>query len=143
MIPEMARCNAAGSQERIRYLMKRSLKLVLLYGTVCAGVEFLLADQLCILLYKNDQAGFYLKLFAPMIVMLYADIITDAMIKGLGQQNASVRYNILTSSMDVALLFGEEGIMKDTVWMTLPLTVYILFKCVQGLKKKIDEEKNG
>lgn len=45
--------------------------------------------------------------------------------------------------MDVALLFGEEGIMKDTVWMTLPLTVYILFKCVQGLKKKIDEEKNG
>jgi O-antigen/teichoic acid export membrane protein len=37
--------------------------------------------------------------------MLYADIITDAMIKGLGQQKASVRYNILTSSMDVALLF--------------------------------------
>ena len=45
--------------------------------------------------------------------------------------------------MDITLLLGEDGIMKDTVWMTLPLTVYILFKCVQGLKKKIDEEKNG
>ncbi len=105
LIPEMARCNAAGSQGRIRYLMKRSLKLVLLFGTVCAGIEFLLADQLCMRLYRDGQAGFYLKLFAPMIVMLYADIITDAMIKGLGQQKASVRYNILTSSMDVALLF--------------------------------------
>ena len=45
--------------------------------------------------------------------------------------------------MDIALLMGEDGIMKDTVWMTLPITVYILYKCIQGLKKKIDEEKNG
>ena len=45
--------------------------------------------------------------------------------------------------MDVALLLGEDGIMKDTVWMTLPITVWILYKCIQGLKKKIDEEKNG
>lgn len=44
--------------------------------------------------------------------------------------------------MDIVLLLGEDGIMKDTVWMTLPLTVYILYKCVMGLKKKIEEEKN-
>ena len=46
-------------------------------------------------------------------------------------------------AMDIGLLLGEDGIMKDTVCMTLPLTVYILYKCIQGLKKKIDEEKNG
>lgn len=45
--------------------------------------------------------------------------------------------------MDLKLLLGEDGIMKDTVWMTLPLTVYILYKCIQGLIKKINEEKNG
>lgn len=45
--------------------------------------------------------------------------------------------------MDVCLMFGEDGIMKDSVWMTLPLTVYILYKCIQGLRKKIEEEKNG
>lgn len=44
-------------------------------------------------------------------------------------------------AMDIYLLMGEDGIMKDTVWMTLPLTVYILYKCVQGLIKKIKEEK--
>ena len=37
--------------------------------------------------------------------MLYSDAITDAMTKGLGQQTACVRYNILTSAMDVAFLF--------------------------------------
>ena len=44
---------------------------------------------------------------------------------------------------DVRLLLGEDGIMKDSVWMTLPVTVFILYKCIVGLKKKIDEEKNG
>lgn len=43
--------------------------------------------------------------------------------------------------LDVSLLFGEDGIMKDSVWMTLPLTAFILIKCVQGLVKKIKEEK--
>ena len=45
--------------------------------------------------------------------------------------------------MDVFLLFGEDSMMKDMVWVTLPVTVFILYKCILGLKKKIDEEKNG
>ncbi len=45
--------------------------------------------------------------------------------------------------MDVVLLFGEDGIMKDTVWMTLPLTIYILYKCIIGLKNKIKEENEN
>ena len=43
--------------------------------------------------------------------------------------------------MDIWIMLGEDGIMKDTVWMTLPLTVYILYKCIQGLIKKLKEEK--
>ena len=37
--------------------------------------------------------------------MLYCDAITDAMTKGLGQQKICVRYNILTSALDVLFLF--------------------------------------
>lgn len=105
LIPELARCNAAGSRRRIYYLMRRSLRLALIYGTMCSGILFLSADQLCMSLYGSDEAGIYLKWFAPLAVMLYCDIVTDAMIKGLGQQKASVRYNILTSALDVLFLF--------------------------------------
>lgn len=105
LVPELARCNAAGNRERIRYLMERSLTVVVLYGCLFAGLLFVLAEPLCLTLYRSGEAGKYLQLYAPLAVMLYSDIVTDAMIKGLGQQKASVRYNILTSSMDVALLF--------------------------------------
>ena len=46
-----------------------------------------------------------MRLYALLIPMLYCDAITDAMTKGLGQQKACVRYNIITSAMDVILLF--------------------------------------
>ena len=32
LIPELARCAAAGSQNRIHYLIRRGLKIALLYG---------------------------------------------------------------------------------------------------------------
>ena len=105
LIPELARCNAAGSRLRIRYLVRRSLKVALLYGCLCAGVLYLIAERLCSTLYDSPLAGIYLRRYSLMIPMLYCDAITDAMTKGLGQQKACVRYNIITSSMDVVLLF--------------------------------------
>ena len=105
LIPELARCNAAGSTLRIRYLAKRSLKIAMLYGCLCSGIMNLIANPLCIGLYGNAVAGKTLQLYSILIPMLYCDAIVDAMVKGLGQQTASVRYNIFTSTMDVILLF--------------------------------------
>lgn len=105
LIPELARCAAAESQQRIRYLVKRSLKVALLYGCLFSGLEYLLSGELCLWLYKSEEAGSYLRLYALLIPMLYCDCITDAMTKGLGEQKANVRYNIITSTMDVIFLF--------------------------------------
>ena len=75
------------------------------YGIACGGVLFLLADGLCLGLYRNETAGEYLRWFALLAPMLYCDAIIDAMNKGLGQQKICVRYNIFTSFLDVAFLF--------------------------------------
>ncbi len=55
--------------------------------------------------YRSGEAGYYLKLYSLLIPMLYCDAITDAMIKGLGQQKISVRYNIFTNILDLAFLY--------------------------------------
>ena len=77
----------------------------MLYGCLFSGLEFLLSRELCLWLYGSDAASRYLRLYALLIPMLYCDCITDAMTKGLGQQKACVRYNIITSAMDVIFLF--------------------------------------
>ena len=105
LIPELARCAAAGSGNRIHYLVKRSLKVSMLYGLFLGGLMILLAEPLCRKLYQSQEAGHYLQLYALMVPMLYCDALTDAMTKGLGQQKICVRYNILTSAMDVVFLY--------------------------------------
>ena len=105
LIPELARCHAANSRRRIQYLVRRSLRLALLYGCVMGGGMVLLAEPLCIHLYGSPEAGKWLRYYAMMVPMLYCDAITDAMTKGLGQQKACVRYNITTSALDVIFLF--------------------------------------
>lgn len=115
LIPELARCAASGSRSRISHLVRKGLKVAMLYGLLFCGWMYLLSGDLCMKLYRSTEAGRYLKLYALMIPMLYCDALTDAMIKGLGQQKVSVRYNILTSAMDVTLLYvllplyGMEG----------------------------------
>ena len=114
LIPELARCAAAGSHARVRYLVKKSLHVVLIFSCLCCGIEFLLSGELTGWLYQNREAGQHLRLYALMIPMLYCDAITDAMTKGLGQQTACVRYNILTSFLDVVFLFlllPRQGMM--------------------------------
>ena len=105
LIPELARCAAGESKRRIRYLVRRSLRVAMVYGCLFSGLMFLLAQPLCIALYGNSEAGIFLRKFSVLIPMLYCDAITDAMTKGLGQQVACVRYNILTSALDVVFLY--------------------------------------
>lgn len=115
LIPELARCAAAGHHRRITYLVKRSLRMAMLYGTLFGGLMYLLAQWLCGRLYGSAEAGLLLGRYALLVPMLYCDAITDAMTKGLGQQRACVRYNIVTNFLDVAFLYlllpeyGMEG----------------------------------
>ncbi len=105
LIPELARCNAAGSKVRIHYLVRKALRVALVYGITLGGLLFLLSEDLCMALYGEVSAAAYMRAYALLIPMLYCDIITDAMTKGLGQQKVCVRYNIFTSTLDVLFLY--------------------------------------
>ena len=44
-------------------------------------------------------------------------------------------------AMDAFIWFNDTGFMKETVLISVPISVYILYKGIQGLIKKIKEEK--
>ena len=104
MVPELARRKATGNQNRIRQLTKRCLQMGLLFAGGVAGLMFVLAEPLGQLIYHSAEAGSFIRVFSPMVLMLYMDALVDGMEKGLGQQVATVRYNTITSFLDVVLL---------------------------------------
>lgn len=105
LVPEFSRCAAGGRNPRIRYLVRRGLRVSLLFSLCAAGVLSAGADTLGELLYREEGVGPALRLYAPLIPLLYTDAIVDAICKGLGQQSANARYNLLTSFLDVSFLW--------------------------------------
>ena len=104
LVPEMARCQAKGRTERVKFLADQCLRLTVLMAAASAGLGLGLGRQLGQLLFSSPQAGEYICMFSLLVLMLYPDAITDGMLKGLGQQLHSVRYNTLTSLLDVGML---------------------------------------
>ncbi len=104
LVPEMAKGRARRNSQRIIALTDRCLRLTVLFALGTAGICFLLGEELGLFLFKSREAGVYIRIYAPLIPILYADAITDGILKGLSQQVHSVRYNTLTSLLDVGLL---------------------------------------
>ena len=105
LIPELAACRAQGRKERLASITGQCLRAGLLFSSFIAGLLFVLAEPAAQLLYGSAQAGRLLRFFAPLALMLYMDALTDGMLKGLSEQVATVRYNTITSVLDVLLLF--------------------------------------
>lgn len=105
LVPELALSRAQNNHARIQRMTEYYLERSALFSAIAAGLLFLLADPLGFLLYRSREAGFYLRLFAPLIPVLYLDCIVDGMHKGLGQQIYCVRVNTLTNFLDVIGLF--------------------------------------
>lgn len=105
LVAEFSRCARRRGQVRVRYLARQGLRVSWLFGVCAGGILFAAARPLGELLYHSRAAGACLRLYAPLVPILYLDIVVDAMCKGLGQQSANARYNLLTNLLDVALLW--------------------------------------
>lgn len=105
LVPRLARAKAGKDRKRTEYLVDRSLQVCTIYAAAVGGLLFVLAEPLGLLLYDSADAARYLRLFSPLIPMLYLDCIVDGMHKGLGEQIYCVRVNTLTNLLDVIFLF--------------------------------------
>ena len=89
----------------MHHLTGTCLRMGCLFALCTACLMGALSDGLGQIVYKSADCGRYLLVFAPAVLMLYLDAMVDGMLKGFGEQTACVRYNTLTSLLDVALLY--------------------------------------
>lgn len=104
LVPELSRLCAQENAFRSRMLVKKCIRLGFFYSVGISYLLFYLAPQLSEIAYADSSVGSLLRVFAPMVLMLYADSIVDAMCKGLGKQVECVQINVFTSVLDIAAL---------------------------------------
>lgn len=113
LIPEMSEAMALHRSIRVRQTADVTIRITMTVSWLCAGCFWVLAYPLGALFYGSTEVGFYLRVLAPLIPLMYLECVVDGILKGLNQQNRSLKYSILDSGLRIvmiALLVPRHGI---------------------------------
>lgn len=105
LIPEMSEANAINHKNNINHMACVVLRFTLLFSIMVSGIFFVFYNDLSVLIYKTQEVGIYIKIFAPLISIIYLDMVIDGMLKGLNQQNYHMSYNIADSILRIILIY--------------------------------------
>lgn len=119
IIPELTEAQVRGNEGDISKTVSSLIKKGLGYSSAVALVLFIFADKLGVRIYSSPEAGDYLRLLAPLIPIMYTDMVADGCLKGLGQQLWCMGINLLDALLGVLL-----------VWQVLPVFALKGYICI-------------
>ena len=105
VVPELTEAQMREDDAAIGRIVSSLLRKTLLFSLVCAAGLFAFAMPLGQAVYHSDEAGRYIRLLAPLLPIMYTDMVTDGCLKGLGEQMWSMGVNILDSALGVLLVW--------------------------------------
>lgn len=105
LVPEFAESGAKADEARCKRMCEKTLRTALWYGVGVSAFLSLFSEELGHIFYHSAEAGRYVAMLAPVVPIMYLDHATDQMLKGIGEQVASMWINITDSLLSVALVY--------------------------------------
>jgi stage V sporulation protein B len=105
VVPELTEAQVNGRKDYISSLVNKILRLCLLFSIGAATIMYHFSSELGSCIYSNVKVGHYIGLLSFLLPFMYLDSITDGMLRGLGQQIYSMKYNIMDSFITVILVY--------------------------------------
>ena len=82
-----------------------------LFSLFSSVVIYAFANKLALVIFKNIECGFYLKLLAPVILFIYVDNVADSILKGINVQVRVMVINIIDLLFTVTIIYFLVPIM--------------------------------
>lgn len=139
LVPEFAEAKAEGDSLRMKRTCEKSLRTALWYGIGVSAFLLLFSEELGHLLYHSAEAGQYIAMLAPVVPIMYLDHATDQILKGIGEQVASMWINITDSLLSVLLVYFLLPVLG--VWgyavMIVGMELYNFILSFRRLRRRI------
>ena len=139
LVPEFAGGVASGDKKRVSRICSESIGATLSYATVVSVFLLLFSEEIGYIVYGSFEAGRFISVLAPIVPIMYLDHVTDAILKGIGEQVYSMWVNIADSFLSVLLvciLIPKMGILGYAVVIIIMEAFNFLLSFLR-LKKKI------
>ncbi len=145
LIPEISEAAALGRSKRIEAAVHRSIHITMTLAVIISGIFMLYPDALGLLIYNEPQLGHIIRWLAPLLPLMYAESVVVGILRGLGEQNSSLRYGLLDSAVRIILIiiavpeYGLDGFMAVMAVSNLltPLLHLHRLRKVSGIRADI------
>jgi stage V sporulation protein B len=105
LVPELTQAQVSGDTQRISTLAGATLRLCLTFSLGVTAILFCFSNELGLAIYDSAEVGRYIKILSLLMPVMYLDSVTDGMLRGLGLQLYSMKYNIIDAVISVALVY--------------------------------------
>lgn len=143
LIPELAEAKIKNKKVAVGYITRRAFQFSFIFSFLISGILICFSEDFGMLIYHSEEASRYIRLLAPLIPIMYLDGVTDAMLKGLGEQVYSMNVNIIDALISVFLVmillpkYGMSGYII-TIYITELVNFSLsLFKLLSVTDAKI------
>lgn len=140
LIPKIAKERERQHPKGVAHITEKALRWSLVFGIFCAGIFFTFPATWGEAFYRSESAGAYLGVLAPLVPLIYLDVVVDSLLKGLDEQFNSMKYNFADSAIRVLCVlcflrfFGMEsyvGILFFSTIFNAALSLHRLLKVTQ------------
>lgn len=140
LIPRISREREQNHKKAVAHITGKAISAALVFGIFFSAVFITFGDSWGNAFYKNNDAGNFLRILAPIVPLVYLDVVVDCLLKGMDEQFNSMKYNLFDASLRVLLVlcfmqfFGMEsyiGILFFSTIFNVTLSLGRLLKVTQ------------
>lgn len=105
LIPEIARANILKQKERVHSIISKVLQFTFMLGLFATSLFINYANEIGLVLYHNTEIGGMLRILALIVPFMYVEVVTDAILKGLGKQVSCLKYSIFDTLFRITTIY--------------------------------------
>lgn len=106
LVPEISEAAALGRHSRLESAITRSLHITMTFAFIISGIFILYPEELSLLIYNEPELADILRWLAPLMPLMYVESVVVGILRGLGEQNSSLRYGIIDSVVRILLIIA-------------------------------------
>lgn len=125
LTPEITEAYLKKNWHQLQRLVGRVISITNLIAILLGGLFTMLAYPLGDVLYHSEEIGFYLRILAPLMPIMYLESMVDGVLKGMDEQLSTFRYSMWDSAIRIGCIvllvprLGMKGFLLVMVFSNL------------------------
>ena len=134
IVPEFSRYHAQQNYKKIRSVSSLLLICTFIFSIIVAILIFIFSDELSNLIYHKAEIAKYLRILAPLVVIMYLDIVIDGILKGLDAQVDVMIINVFDCIISIAFIYFLVPILGFSGYIISIFISEVIDFTLSGLK---------